>query len=674
MKKIFKSVLFVAMAAMGLSACSKDDMAEENSRAKKITIDITATMDHTRSQFGDKVGDAYPSKWNGTEQVAFFLNEDTELSKATPTVEGERAVFSNVTLPASELTDGTIYAFSPIGKYEPEPNDIIGGFINTVLDSGVGYITLVIPAVQTPLANSCDETAHFLVGKYDYTGGVPTAVNMQFAHVAAYGKMTITNFAGGDISNVVIRTPKGIVGNGCRYRYSTGELFNAAGYELTLNATNVENNVFWFGCAPSEMSSGVVTVTVNAADGKQYVKNITLSSEKYMWFEQGAVSSFTVDMSGIEATPEAKGADLPFVESFSNVAATSGLGSNMTVDKFPQFSSLTGAVRSYNEAGVVVFGTGTAAASMTTIGLDLSEQSTVVVRAKQYGSDTNKLRVTVNGVNYDAASNLTANYVDYKFSLPAVGSNVKVTLTTTAAKRAMISCMHIEKGDVDEVAHQSLVLDKESISFTADGGTETITAEAVNMDYPIDATCTNDHFTISVSDNIITVTAPANETSSSITGSITVTAGSFSEKVLVSQEGNGSGGTKSVTFNYNTTYNNADDQTIDGITASFSKASGSNAPAYYSSSNGIRLYAKNTYTISSTDKTIERIEYTFYKQGSKPFAQVTVSPGDYESTTDPGSSTTTPVTGTWTGSANEVVLTMGSSGQRVLDNVKVYYK
>ena len=53
------------------------------------------------------------------------------------------------------------------------------------------------------------------------------------------------------------------------------------------------------------------------------------------------------------------------------------------------------------------------------------------------------------------------------------------------------------------------------------------------------------------------------------------------------------------------------------FSVAFSKASGSNNPAYYTSGTAIRLYAKNTITISSTTKKIKEIAFT-YNSDYKP--------------------------------------------------------
>ena len=110
------------------------------------------------------------------------------------------------------------------------------------------------------------------------------------------------------------------------------------------------------------------------------------------------------------------------------------------------------------------------------------------------------------------------------------------------------------------------------------------------------------------------------------------------------------------------------------VKISTAKGSGSTAPAW--TSNELRLYASNSITVSSTEKAISKIELVFHKQGKKEY--ITSLTPDSGTLTSGGASTgsTSPVTDTWTSSnttTKSVVFTLGNSGQRVLESVKVYF-
>ena len=101
--------------------------------------------------------------------------------------------------------------------------------------------------------------------------------------------------------------------------------------------------------------------------------------------------------------------------------------------------------------------------------------------------------------------------------------------------------------------------------------------------------------------------------------------------------------------------------TKDGITISFAKADGANSPAWFDK--GLRLYAENTVTITATSD-ITSITFNWEKQGSKDFASLKANVGSYSHPNSPGQ-------GKWTGSAKEVVFTLGSKGQLQLNTLSV---
>ena len=101
--------------------------------------------------------------------------------------------------------------------------------------------------------------------------------------------------------------------------------------------------------------------------------------------------------------------------------------------------------------------------------------------------------------------------------------------------------------------------------------------------------------------------------------------------------------------------------TQDGITITFDKGKGSNAPTWYAA--GLRLYAQNTITISA-ETDITAISFDWEKQGSKAFATATASVGTYTHLAAKGK-------GEWTGSAKSVVFTLGNSGQLQLNTLSV---
>ena len=111
------------------------------------------------------------------------------------------------------------------------------------------------------------------------------------------------------------------------------------------------------------------------------------------------------------------------------------------------------------------------------------------------------------------------------------------------------------------------------------------------------------------------------------------------------------------------------------VSCQFAKGLGGNAPAYYN--NDVRLYAKNTVTISPLNgASISKVELTCKKNGGKTYCQFINPPipsGTNWVDPVPASSNDTVVT-CWEGALkNDLLLTMGNSGQRVVIKIVVTY-
>ncbi|MBP5386029.1 MAG: hypothetical protein J6Y97_01450, partial [Prevotella sp.] len=72
-------------------------------------------------------------------------------------------------------------------------------------------------------------------------------------------------------------------------------------------------------------------------------------------------------------------------------------------------------------------------------------------------------------------------------------------------------------------------------------------------------------------------------------------------------------GQETITFSENGYTNGETISTVEGsnFTITFNKGTSSNAPKYYTTGSAIRVYGGNTFIVSSTTKTIEKIELSF---------------------------------------------------------------
>lgn len=120
------------------------------------------------------------------------------------------------------------------------------------------------------------------------------------------------------------------------------------------------------------------------------------------------------------------------------------------------------------------------------------------------------------------------------------------------------------------------------------------------------------------------------------------------------------------TFEYDA--NGKQNQTIDGITIKLEKGGNTLTPAFSNYTGEMKLYAKNTITV--TGENLTSIQLVFYKNENKEYATLSTSVGTLVSG---GISTEKKdyKVDTWTGSASSVIFTVGSTGQRIITQIVV---
>ena len=269
MKNLFKNLMLVAVAAMAFTACTETN-DEVNAVVNKTRYEFTANIaEETRSGFAEKEegATAYKSEWFGNETLKIFVTDYGSYNvETTADINAE-------------------------GQFDLELENAPESFFITAVspaESWVSEYTATIPAVQTPLANSVDPKAHLLQAQAVPVSGNSGDIN--FTHMAAYGKMTVkdVDFA---IDHVVVDL------KGSYYGYDR-EL------SYTINATNVENNTFWFATEPIDVAK--FTVTAYDAEGNAVTKTVDVAEAgKTMSFQYGRVGTFSV--SGLEEYTEPVG-------------------------------------------------------------------------------------------------------------------------------------------------------------------------------------------------------------------------------------------------------------------------------------------------------------------------------------------------------------------------------
>ena len=313
MKKGIKSLMLIAAAAMTFASCQKEEKVSVNGDKDGKMVNFTSVIDGTKTAFGEQVGGKYPTLWTGDEKVGVVYadadityNKDKESDNVVG-VKGSGATTTfSATLAEPSSATGTIYVFAPwyYGSYS---DAAAGGFTRYAGKSNKANV--VIPTTQVSTPTSCDPRAQLLVAKYDFTNGVEDNVNVDFTHATAYGKVTISGVAA-KIKTVKIDFGQNVTGTGLYYYTADNEKYSAKAGDLkagtSYNKTYVEldnssygcDKTFWFGIPATSCEGKTVVVTVTDENDKVYSKVIDSESStgKYLAFEQGKVSAFTVNV------------------------------------------------------------------------------------------------------------------------------------------------------------------------------------------------------------------------------------------------------------------------------------------------------------------------------------------------------------------------------------------
>jgi hypothetical protein len=283
MKKILNILCASATIVLALASCQKDIDQPQRDGIRFHSGEIK-----TKTAFGTLSAGKYPTLWTSTNDIKISENKANSVSATVaPSSGGTTAEFT----PASKiLDDGTgayvFYALSPASAQVSN--------INTSYNSW----NLEIPANQTPLDNSVDESAQVLFAKYNAGAAFPSDVNFEFNHVTAYGKFSLANLAldpGEAVTSITLTSPENWVGR-WYYYVDAGNMTASTGSKtITLTTDKTEN--IWFACAPVDLGGQDIEVTVTTTKGTYTRSDVTIPAGKQ--FVAGHVAQFGIDMTGV---------------------------------------------------------------------------------------------------------------------------------------------------------------------------------------------------------------------------------------------------------------------------------------------------------------------------------------------------------------------------------------
>lgn len=290
MQHIMKKVLFIAsLLAIVAQSCTKED-SQNVVAEQKTTIEVVADLgDETRTYYdGDNI------KWAAADEqlnIIYYADDNSSSRRQT-------ATHTDYTIDA----EGRILFTADFTTTDGATSYTLGAFYPYAYKSTTSSISLTVPQMQTPTADSYDPATDILVSKEPVTiEGTPESVKFTFARMVAFAKMTLKGIGAGETIEKVTFYSSAKPAGAVEFKvHEAATVENAKWYnnyeEITITRENwvaTGEDVVWMTTVPTELSGTDFTVTV-VTDKYTYTKSVDLT-DKTLTFERGDVAIFTVN-------------------------------------------------------------------------------------------------------------------------------------------------------------------------------------------------------------------------------------------------------------------------------------------------------------------------------------------------------------------------------------------
>ena len=283
MKKILKTSLWALTALAAFAGCRQAEQEFPEPGSLK-TVRFQAGAADTRTAFAAPENGVYRTLWTENDRdILLSMNYGKAVNSAvTPAEDGETAWFEASFEASAATSPYTFYAVSPASAAR-------------AISPSRSAWSVYVAADQKPLENSVDEAAQLLVAKSAASTAFPEKVQFHFAHLTAYGRLSLKNLELEDatVDKVELTFSTPVVGEW--YWAEDGALTsNGASHTITLD-TDASGDL-WFACAPVDVSGETMSLSVYTTHGI-LSKEITFPEGRK--FTSGKVARFSVDMAGI---------------------------------------------------------------------------------------------------------------------------------------------------------------------------------------------------------------------------------------------------------------------------------------------------------------------------------------------------------------------------------------
>lgn len=332
MKKLFRTVLAVAVAAAAMTSCQKAVMEEEG--GINAVVSFQASFPETKTTFGTAEAGKYPVLWQDGDKVAVSVSLTSPLKdlEVTPSTDKKTGTFSkDVTLPGE----------GPWAFYVVSPSAAMAN-----ASSKYNSLTLDFATDQTPTAVSVDPAAQVLLAMATATTIPTEPVPVTFNHVAAYGKVSLSNLpTTAKVSGLSLAFDQSVTGRWFFYpeEEDVTKRFQENGASNLVNLTTEKTADVFFAVAPNGVAVKSVKVTLKTEDGN-YEKEVTVPEKT---FKSGVVSAFTVDMTGASKVQDKV---FKLVKNVANLAA----GDQVIIANKAATSAISTTQQSNNRKGAAI--------------------------------------------------------------------------------------------------------------------------------------------------------------------------------------------------------------------------------------------------------------------------------------------------------------------------------
>lgn len=293
MKKFFRSLMVVAVAAMGITACHSefDEPAGGAVNDSRIYVSFVAEAPATRTTVDTSSDEAPVFSWD--ENESFVVLEQTDALAVASDVAYER-IDGKANITAAFATNVGKDAYNYVTVYPA------GAYVSA---ENINAATLALPANQTMAEASYDPNADLMVSKVVAAATQPTeAQQVQFTRVAAVVKMSLKNFnveAGDEVEKVVFMADGKALAGTITADLNAPHEFEVAEGVSSVSVTTNASDAIYFNVLPTTLEAGdsyTITIITNK---KLYVKEGTIPEGKALTLEAGMVNRFGVDMMGV---------------------------------------------------------------------------------------------------------------------------------------------------------------------------------------------------------------------------------------------------------------------------------------------------------------------------------------------------------------------------------------